>query len=101
MKKGLLAIIVVLLVGCDASQEAQTVSARNQHTNVLIDRVEHHSVDNQGVNIHYVTLGMENEAAPLVLFVHGAPNTAAPPWTLAGTIAAISPEPWKTISWIF
>jgi uncharacterized protein YcfL len=71
MKKELLAIIVVLLVGCDGSQEAQTASTRNQHPDALIDRVEHHSVNNQGVNVHYVTLGMENETAPLLLIVHG------------------------------
>lgn len=36
----------------------------------LFDRVEHHNVDNDGVNIHYVTIG---EGAP-VLFVHGFPD---------------------------
>ena len=36
----------------------------------VFDRVEHHNVDNNGVNIHYVTLG---EGAP-VLFVHGFPD---------------------------
>jgi len=36
----------------------------------LFDRVEHHNADNDGVNIHYVTLG---EGDP-VLFVHGFPD---------------------------
>ena len=40
---------------------------------LLIDRVEHHDVDNDGVNIHYVTLGEVVTGATL-LFVHGFPN---------------------------
>jgi len=36
----------------------------------VYDAVEHHTVDNDGVNIHYVTLG---EGDP-VLFVHGFPD---------------------------
>ncbi len=36
----------------------------------VFDRVEHHTVDNNGVDIHYVTLG---EGDP-VLFVHGFPD---------------------------
>ena len=40
---------------------------------LLIDRVEHHDVDNHGVNIHYVTLG-EVVSGPTLLFVHGFPN---------------------------
>lgn len=34
------------------------------------DEVEHHYVDSDGVNIHYVTVG----EGPVVLFVHGVPN---------------------------
>ena len=36
----------------------------------LIDRVEHHNVDSDGVNIHYVTVG----EGPVLLFVHGFPD---------------------------
>ncbi len=37
---------------------------------MLIDRVEHHNVDNKGVNIHYVSVG----EGPVLLFVHGWPD---------------------------
>ena len=40
---------------------------------LLIDRVEHHDVDNDGVNVHYVTLG-EVGTGQTLLFVHGFPN---------------------------
>ena len=40
---------------------------------LLIDRVEHHDVDNDGVNVHYVTLG-EVVTGETLLFVHGFPN---------------------------
>jgi|TARA_B100001971_G_scaffold200912_1_gene213004 pimeloyl-ACP methyl ester carboxylesterase len=36
----------------------------------VFDRVEHHQTDNNGVSIHYVTLG----EGPVVLFVHGFPD---------------------------
>jgi len=36
----------------------------------VFDRVEHHQADNEGVSIHYVTLG----EGPVVLFVHGFPD---------------------------
>ncbi len=36
----------------------------------IYDEVEHHNVDNNGVNIHYVTVG----EGPVVLFVHGFPD---------------------------
>jgi epoxide hydrolase 4 len=36
----------------------------------IFDRVEHHTVANDGVSIHYVTLG----EGPVVLFVHGFPD---------------------------
>ena len=38
---------------------------------MLFDRVEHHNVDNDGVNIHYVTLG---DGPRTLLFVHGVPD---------------------------
>jgi len=38
---------------------------------MLFDRVEHHTIGNDGVNIHYVTLG---EGPRTLLFVHGAPD---------------------------
>ena len=37
---------------------------------LLIDRVEHHNIDNKGHNIHYVSIG----EGPVLLFVHGAPD---------------------------
>ena len=40
---------------------------------LLIDRVDHHDVDNNGVNVHYVTLG-EVVTGETLLFVHGFPN---------------------------
>jgi len=36
----------------------------------LYNLVEHHYVDNDGVQIHYVSLG----EGPVVLFIHGFPN---------------------------
>lgn len=36
----------------------------------VFNEVEHHFVDNDGVNIHYVTVG----EGPVVLFVHGVPE---------------------------
>lgn len=36
----------------------------------VFDRVEHHEADNDGVSLHYVTLG----EGPVVLFVHGFPD---------------------------
>ena len=36
----------------------------------VFDRVEHHQTDNDGVSLHYVTLG----EGPVVLFVHGFPD---------------------------
>ena len=36
----------------------------------VFDRVEHHQTDNDGVSIHYVTLG----EGPVILFVHGFPD---------------------------
>jgi len=37
---------------------------------MLIDRVEHHNVENKGVNIHYVSVG----EGTVLLFVHGWPD---------------------------
>lgn len=36
----------------------------------VFDRVEHHQADNDGVPIHYVTLGQ----GPVILFIHGFPD---------------------------
>ncbi len=36
----------------------------------VFDRVQHHHTDNEGVSIHYVSLG----EGPVVLFVHGFPD---------------------------
>ncbi len=36
----------------------------------VFDRVEHHETDNDGVSLHYVTLGK----GPVILFVHGFPD---------------------------
>lgn len=44
-------------------------AARAEEKDVF-DRVEHHYVDNNGVKLHYVTLG----EGPVVLFLHGFPD---------------------------
>ncbi len=46
------------------------IAAANDAAVDVYDSVEHHSVDNDGVDIHYVTLG----DGPTVLFVHGFPD---------------------------
>ena len=46
------------------------IAAANDAAVDVYDAVEHHSVDNDGVDIHYVTLG----DGPTVLFVHGFPD---------------------------
>lgn len=41
----------------------------------LVDEVEHHHADSDGVSIHYALLGAENGGeAPLVVMVHGFPD---------------------------
>ena len=37
----------------------------------VFDRVEHHETDNDGVPLHYVTLG----EGPVILFIHGFPDS--------------------------
>lgn len=51
----------------------------------LLERVAHHYADNDGVKIHYVTLG----EGPVVLFLHGFPDY----WfTWRDQLAALSPD---------
>jgi pimeloyl-ACP methyl ester carboxylesterase len=40
------------------------------HAETIMDKVEHHHVDNDGVRIHYVTMG----EGPLLVLVHGFPD---------------------------
>jgi pimeloyl-ACP methyl ester carboxylesterase len=58
-------------------------------TNVF-DSVEHHQTDNDGVSIHYVTLGK----GPVVLFVHGFPDFW---YTWREQMAALSKN-YKTVA---
>ena len=61
--KGFAPTVVALLVLMSGSPaEAQLPD--------VWDRVEHRTADNDGVNIHYVTLG----AGPLVVMIHGFPD---------------------------
>ena len=74
MQKSIIATIVavgMLVTGCQRSIENVSSQAKNQEPDMLFDRVKHHYVDNDGVNIHYVTLG---EGEITLLFVHGAPD---------------------------
>ena len=53
--------LIVLLISLRAS------SAQGSD---IYDRVEHHTADSDGVEIHYVTAG----EGPVVLFIHGFPD---------------------------
>ncbi|MDE0620179.1 MAG: alpha/beta hydrolase [Bryobacterales bacterium] len=56
----------------------------------VFERVEHHEADNDGVSLHYVTLGK----GPVILFVHGFPDF----WfTWRQQMAALSDE-YKTVA---
>ena len=56
----------------------------------VFERVEHHETDNDGVSLHYVTLGQ----GPVILFVHGFPDF----WfTWRQQMAALSDE-YKTVA---
>ncbi|MYC65535.1 MAG: alpha/beta hydrolase [Acidobacteriia bacterium] len=56
----------------------------------VFERVEHHETDNDGVPLHYVTLGK----GPVILFVHGFPDF----WfTWRQQMAALSGE-YKTVA---
>jgi len=59
----ILPLVLLMATACSPEESRGDV--------MLFDRVEHHSVDNDGVNIHYVTLG---EGPRTLLFVHGAPD---------------------------
>ncbi len=62
MSRNLLALCIAGLIAVMASAPAAAQD--------LLDRIEHHEVSNDGVNIHYVTAG-EGE---VLLFVHGFPH---------------------------
>lgn len=53
-----------------ATDRAAGSKARATAAESVFDRVEHHQVNNDGVSIHYVTLGK----GPVVLFLHGFPD---------------------------
>ena len=55
-------VVALLLLMSGSPAEAQLPD--------VWDRVEHRTADNDGVNIHYVTLG----AGPLVVMIHGFPD---------------------------
>lgn len=55
------------IIGVIALAAIQSASAEDES---ITDRVEHHSIENGGVKIHYVSLG----EGPLVVFVHGFPD---------------------------
>ena len=56
----------------------------------VFERVEHHETDNDGVSLHYVTLGR----GPVILFVHGFPDF----WfSWRQQMAALSDE-YKTVA---
>jgi pimeloyl-ACP methyl ester carboxylesterase len=61
LRFGLCALFGLVLAGPAAAQV---------DVDEIYDLVEHHYADNEGVRIHYVTLG----EGPVVLFIHGFPN---------------------------
>ena len=67
------------------------VAAANNDAADVYDAVEHHSIDNDGVDIHYVTLGGEG---PTILFVHGFPDFW---YTWRHQMAALSGD-FKTVA---
>ena len=56
----------------------------------VFDRVEHHETDNDGVPLHYVTLG----EGPVILFIHGFPDFW---YTWREQMAALSDE-YRTVA---
>ena len=58
----------VLVLGAFLYVSVSTCFAGDE--TLLIDRVEHHYIDHEGHNIHYVSIG----EGPVLLFVHGAPD---------------------------
>lgn len=56
------------------SGDRRTTGAASM-TGDLMDEVEHHHADSEGVSIHYALLGAENGgSAPLVVMIHGFPD---------------------------
>lgn len=62
--KRLIPATILFTLALSGSAEAQPA------VDDLYNLVEHHYVDNNGVQIHYVTLG----EGPILLFIHGFPN---------------------------
>ena len=54
---------LILCISCSTVHEGTA-------SDDVFDRVQHHHTDNEGVSIHYVSLG----EGPVVLFVHGFPD---------------------------
>ena len=59
--KGIIPLVVLCILGATVPATAQSD---------VWDRVEHHYADNEGVRIHYATLG----TGPLVVMLHGFPD---------------------------
>ncbi len=64
MRRVISSVAVTLLVAMAGPVSAQV------DPDAVYDLVEHHHADNDGVSIHYVTMG----EGPTVLFLHGFPN---------------------------
>jgi pimeloyl-ACP methyl ester carboxylesterase len=76
-----------------AQQERLKGAVKSPIANVkadVFDRVEHHETDNDGVALHYVTLG----EGPVILFVHGFPDFW---YTWREQMAALS-DNYKTVA---
>ena len=69
MMKYLLMITGLILVALSVSVQSGNTQPDNK--SALFERVEQHNVDNNGVNIHYVTLGDQGDT---LLFLHGIPD---------------------------
>lgn len=73
--------------GRDADAKSSMGTAAGEK---VFEQVEHHQVDNDGVSIHYVTLG----EGPVILFVHGFPDFW---YTWREQMAALSSD-FKTVA---
>ena len=91
--------IMMLCASCEsvgeaggvATSEAGTLERTAAEAGIgVFDRVDHHQFDNDGVSIHYVTLG----EGPVVLFVHGFPDFW---YTWREQMAALSAD-YKTVA---
>ena len=76
--------------GSSPGNKSTEATTANPAGTGVFERVEHHETDNDGVALHYVTLGK----GPVILFVHGFPDF----WfTWRQQMAALSDE-YKTVA---